>query len=319
TWQSENVYLIKKYNFYVSSTLTIEPGTVVKFSSDGPDCILGRSGKILAQGTADKYIIFTSSLDDSSGGDTNNDGSASTPARKDWGGIYLNGYSGSVFHYCKFLYGGDGGNSGTLYISDGAQATVRSCIFAHNDGNYGGGFYSALHAAGAAAGTIIENNIFYDNVRPLTINCLLNLNDSNVFHNPDNITEKNTYNGIWVYTTDHITTNVSWGETEVPFLVDDGDFWINRSARLTLADNVVLKFTRNSIMLLADGAQAIVNRNGTGVFFTSMKDDGHKGDTNGDGNRSAPANGDWGGIYDDSGATPMPYYFNWPNILYDSH
>ena len=105
----------------------------------------------------------------------------------------------------------------------------------------------------------------------------------------------------------------------MPFLIDDGDFWVNHSASLTLANNVVLKFRPHSIMLLADGADAIVNRNGQGVFFTSYKDDSHKGDTNGDGSASSPRDGDWGGIYDDSGVTPMPYFFTWSNILYDSY
>ncbi len=72
-------------------------------------------------------------------------------------------------------------------------------------------------------------------------------------------------------------------------------------------------------MLLADGASALVNRSGAGVYFTSYHHDDHKGDTNGNGNATSEAPGDWIGIYDDSGAIPSPYYFNWPNILYDSY
>jgi hypothetical protein len=71
--------------------------------------------------------------------------------------------------------------------------------------------------------------------------------------------------------------------------------------------------------VLGDGTSSIVNYNGSGVFFTSYKDDTYKGDTNADGLASAPAANDWGGIYDNTLSIPNPYYFGWGNILYDSY
>ncbi len=53
TWKNSNIYLIRAYDFWVEATLTIEPGTIVKFHpADGPYMVLGSGGKILANGTA---------------------------------------------------------------------------------------------------------------------------------------------------------------------------------------------------------------------------------------------------------------------------
>lgn len=318
TFSGDSVYVIRKYDFYVESTLTIQPGTVVKFHpSDGPYCMLGGSGVINAVGTSSEPIVFTSWRDDAHGGDTNGDGAGSTPAPRDWGEINTNGENGSTFSYCHFYYGGNVGYHATLTLY-GNNITVTHCLFAFNDGSYASaaGDVGVLDASDAGSGTVIRNNVFYANVRPMSISTEFDLDNSNTFHNPDNTSQRNVYNGIFVDTIEDIDSHITWSETEVAFVIDDNDFWIESSYTLTLANNVVLKFKSDSVMLLADGASALVNRDGPGVYFTSYRHDDHKGDTNGDGNATTAAPGDWIGIYDDSMSIPSPYYFLWPNILY---
>jgi hypothetical protein len=101
TWAGDSVYLIKAWDFYVENTLTIKPGCVVKFHpTSGPSMYMSGSGTVIARGTSTNPIIFTSFKDDSRGGDTNEDGDATSPASKDWANISTNGTNGSVFQYC---------------------------------------------------------------------------------------------------------------------------------------------------------------------------------------------------------------------------
>jgi hypothetical protein len=265
----------------------------------------------VANGTEAKPIIFTSLKDDMHGGDTNGDGSSTMPDRKDWGGINTNDENGSSFKYCHFYYGGNTAYSSTLTVY-GNGIRVENCLFVHNSGDDASGWYGALDATYGGSTTVIKNNVFYANTRPLSINTAFSIDDSNIFSDPDGNGPDNTYNGIFVETIDETTSVINWGETEVAFVIDDNDWWIYNGGVLNLANNVVLKFRPGSAMVIESGASSIANHNGTGVWFTSYKDDTKKGDTNGDGNLTTPVNGDWLGIYDNASYD----YVSWANLLY---
>jgi hypothetical protein len=314
TWSGDSVYLIKAWDFYVENTLVIEPGAVIKFHpSEGPSMTLSGSGTVMAGGTADNPIVFTSFKDDSRGGDTNGDGDATSPATKDWGNINTNGTNGSVFQYCEFYYGGNSSYSTTLSIESGSTGTVENCTFANNSGDDATGWYGALDFSSADKNSTLAGNIFYNNVRPLSIMADMNVPESQVFHDPDDESVTNQYNGIFVETINDITrANVHWQETEVPFVIDDNDWWIISGASLRLGSNVVLKFRPGSELVLEDGISALINYDGTGVYFTSYKDDSKLGDTNGDGAATSPLKGDWYGIYDNANSIML----SWANILY---
>ncbi|MCX5886079.1 MAG: right-handed parallel beta-helix repeat-containing protein, partial [Proteobacteria bacterium] len=95
---SASPYVTTSVTVPAGRTLTIEPGVIVKLQQ-GYNTSYGYSaiyvyGTLIADGTPDQKIVFTSIKDDSYGGDTNGDGNGSSPAAADWVGIRF--YSGSV-------------------------------------------------------------------------------------------------------------------------------------------------------------------------------------------------------------------------------
>lgn len=99
-------------------TLTIEPGTVVKFAwidEDGDDIGDGEltvEGRLVASGTPDKPILFTSAREN--------------PAPKDWTFVQISVSKDSRVEHCIFEYAFSG-----LQVHY-STATIRESLFRHN-------------------------------------------------------------------------------------------------------------------------------------------------------------------------------------------
>jgi hypothetical protein len=312
TWSACNVYAVDS-SISVNSALTIQPGAVVKFATGvpgGTQLTVSSTGTINANGTSTNGIVFTSYTDDSAGGDSNGDGTLTTPLVGDWGMIVLNS-SGSVFNYAKFYYGG--AFKTTLQIGGNLNysATVTNSTFAHNNGGDvvdSFGPIGVLDAAFATSATVITGNTFYANKVPLRISGLFSVDDSNTFHDPANAASINLYNGIFLigHSAKPITGVITFSATEVPYVLS-GSIEIPLGSTLTIGNNVAFKFFAGISQMWFTGT--VVNSTGTGVVFTSLKDDTVKGDTNGDG-PSVGAAGDWYGIHNAAGNwTTLPNEF----------
>jgi hypothetical protein len=307
TWSGDNIYVIKKYDFYIDADLTIMPGAIIKFTENGANLTIGSGGSITANGEAGSPIVFTAYADDSKGGDTNDDGSSSASAGA-WGQIDVNGETAN-FNHCEFYYGGLG-NGVTLNYTSGSVGTVSNCTFKHNLGEFDGNSWNGvLHAKGASADFVINNTRFENNVLPLTINADISMDASNSFVD-------NTYEGIFVSgIVNGITT---WEETEVAYVYLDLTLSLLPGNKLNLGTGVVIKFLTNGEMYLSNVTENLSANysDPSEVNYTSYIDDSMGGDSNGDGAVSLPAQGDWNGI--DVDPNNRANYADWENIHYDS-
>ena len=310
TWTTGNVYVINS-SVTVTSTLSIQPGVVIKLGLAG-NIRVNNSGKILAEGTATNRVIFTSLADDSVCGDTNGDGTTTTPQKGDWLNLYLNGGTGHIFKYCDFRYAGanDSGYRCAVLISvAGSSFTFDNCVFAHtaNGTNFSAqfAFFGGSYMSDPAV-SVFTNNVFYDNNTPIYLNCTYSINSNNSYSNPANPAQKNTKNCIWMYVDSSNSTAINYSETEVPYVMDGG---LQKSAgSVTIAAGVTVKFPQGNIY----GLNVINLTLNPTAFLTSIKDDVHGGDTNGDGNATAPAANDWNGYWNRN----TNAYVQGPNILY---
>lgn len=311
-WTAQEVPFVVSERLLVHQALTLGPGTTVKFQAAAL-METANSGTIIASGTAASRVVFTSIRDDAHGGDTNGDGTATLPSRGDWARIALYGANGSRFANCDFRYGGADGY-GALCLEHTNLTTVDGCVFADIDGGSAVAPWGALDAVFADSGTVITNNTFFGNTVPLAIDEAVGMDDSNLFHDPANAARTNVYNGIFVSPRGNLAAPVRWSATEVPFVFNDT---MRLFDTLTLGPGVVLKFAAEHGLEVYRPSGAI--NAGPGVVFTSIRDDAHLGDTNGDGRATTPQTYDWDGIYYEYLGGMNAIYASWPNILYDSH
>jgi hypothetical protein len=318
TWDSCHIYHCANF-LGVNAALTIEAGTIVKFDALKGINVLG-SGTLTATGNTDHPVIFTSSKDDSFGGDNNGDGNATSPQKGDWQSISFGTSSGNSLDYCEIFYAGSGSVDleRALNMGDGANNSIKNSVIAHTAGGVNQSF-AALDMSACPQSCTAQGNTFFDNGHPVIIGISTDFDNSNVFHNPANPTQTNACNGIFVdvvHAQDQANL-MTWSETEVAFVLGgwSSNSWAmdgGQGKKLVLGDNVVIKFARYTTpgfsLLIPDGEIQIQNYNGNGVAFTAYTDDSLKGDTNGDG-PSTGTTGYWEGIY-----TSGPSWFSWANI-----
>lgn len=166
TWESGKIYILGgRITVLAGATLTIEEGVIVKGEAGtGPNAtalLVARNGKLMAEGTAEAPIIFTSIADEIMPGEI-----ASPNLDPDldglWGGVIILGNApisadaaavqieGIPPSDQNGLYGGD--------QADDNSGVIRYISIRHGGSNIGeGNEINGLTLGGVGSGTIIEN------------------------------------------------------------------------------------------------------------------------------------------------------------------
>ena len=131
-WLAGSVYRVTTSISVTSGTLTIAPGSIVKFNAGARLTVNG--GALNANGKPDSLIVFTSYKDDGYGGDSNGDSTATAPSPGDWDMIYLPSSAPSVLNNVVLKFGGSAGD-GNLYVY--STNPTLSNVYSTNSSNYG--------------------------------------------------------------------------------------------------------------------------------------------------------------------------------------
>lgn len=128
TWQNGCIYHVTD-NVTVKSgaALTILPGAIIKFDSE-KSLIVESGAALIAEGTENQPIVFTSVKDDDFGGDNNNDADYTAPNYGDWNQIRVSGTANLDHVIIRYAGSNTSGINGALFGTDGCVVTLNNSV-----------------------------------------------------------------------------------------------------------------------------------------------------------------------------------------------
>lgn len=260
--------------------LTMDEGVVAKFLTYADIHV---HGSFDIQGTAENRVHLTSLLDDSVGGDTNDDGSGTSPAAGNWGRVYFHtgADDGSTLEHAVIRFGGyDYTTLGQVQIDD-CSPTVTDCEITNS--------YWAFELRGDTQATISDNVLVNLTYAPV----LLSLHADPQFSG-------NQFFNVGMQALQLRAETISIDRTLLPrnfagieniSYTLAGAIGVSSTTTVTIGPGVTIKSQNGSIDV--DGTLVIESST-----LTSLRDDtvGNPLDTEDNGSGTVPAAGNWGGI-----------------------
>lgn len=275
-----------------NAELTIDPGNILKFERNRGMTV---HGKLLANGFgAELPIVFTSYRDDNFGGDTNNDGTMTAPASRDWNGIEFVGEASSESELVRTEFHFTGFNQRGSVTVNSSAPLIRDSNFRNS--------YIGVYLTGTASPEIRDSDFGTSELYPIA----MELSANPVFENNTLSFMNNQYDAIGIVggTLPADADLIKRDFTGIPNItyVMLSDVTVPAGVTLTIEEGIVLKAWQ--ARLIVSGILTALGMPGEEIVFTSVRDDndGNPNDTNKDGNNTVPAVGDWRGIIFDTGS-----------------
>lgn len=282
--------VFEEININQGTHVDIQDGVIIKFA-DGSSRLLVE-GSLRTLGTSTNKVIFTSMKSDNVGnpGDTNGDGSASSPNRGDWDRI-------------EFL---DPSNDTTSRLSHlEIQFPQRGVVMRNTNTILRNVLINQASSHGIMTFEASRPNIDSTTIQNCNGDPVALSYASDPVFGPNVVFSQNISSGLFLHETQlnsaaQLRSKNVAGINNIAYIIENVD--INSGGRLTIDPAVVIKMRRmfwysNSWILVDQGG---LSANGTAsqpIYITSWKDDSVGGDTNNDGNGSVPANTDFNYIH----------------------
>jgi len=240
-----------------NATLTIKPGCIIKLDP-GTELYAGYGspGSIVAEGTADSVITFTSNV--------------ASPSPGDWKSVSIwdEGMNTASFKYCVFEFGGNN-DQGTIYCRN------HGVKFSHNVVRKSGTYGIQMQNVGFTA--FDSNSVTQCGTYPLSVEAehIKSIGIGNVFTG-------NTNDAVYVDNRD-VTLTGTWPNPGVPYVFSDGANIGSNS------NNPVVTITPGTVLKMFPDKEFYVGYSGSGGLIC----DGTAGQIVFTSNVPSPSPGDW--------------------------